>query len=481
MKHSLKSLVKINLGIFNAVVISLGLTFSHLGYSSDLGYFAVLSTEESKRKYDPEVINTLRSFVKNDLLVDSTSYYAANRAIPFDIELLLENIKDSSHKHAAIYIAGPAEVTSNGCALVFPEERLMLDDVLALMQSAYSTKISLYLDLRIESDGEKCETSLKDYGSPVIYYSDSGHENINYFYKEDDQTIKPSFSDLSLSIISSFIDFSSIKSFEAFFDVEMNHKLFLSDFLVNSKNDNLYEIKLIEATNSTVFNKYHDFYTSYALPFFKDRAELLTASIKEEIIKQAARERAAREQVARDQAAREQAARDQAAREQAAREQAARDQAARDKAAREQGVREQVAREQAERDQVAREQAAKDQAVRDQAAKDQAARDQAARDQAARDQAARDQAARDKAARDKAARDKAARDQAARDQAARDQAARDQAARDQAARDQAARDQAARDQAAREKDALDKELDELIRSRKKNKNTDTDDLPLFSF
>jgi hypothetical protein len=451
MKHSLKSLVKINLGIFNAVVISLGLTFSHLGYSSDLGYFAVLSTEESKRKYDPEVINTLRSFVKNELLVDSTSYYAANRAIPFDIELLLENIKDSSHKHAAIYIAGPAEVTSNGCVLVFPEERLMLDDVLALMQSAYSTKISLYLDLRIESDGEKCETSLKDYGSPVIYYSDSGHENINYFYKEDDQTIKPSFSDLSLSIISSFIDFSSIKSFEAFFDVEMNRKLFLGDFLVNSKNDNLYEIKLIEATNSTVFNKYHDFYTSYALPFFKDRAELLTASIKDEIIKQAARKQAAREQAAREQAARDQAARDQAARDQAARDQAARDQAARD------------------------------QAAKDQAAKDQAAKDQAAKEQAAKEQAVKDQAARDQAARDQAARDQAARDQAARDQAARDQAARGQAARDQASRDQVASDQAAREQAAREKYALDKELDELIRSRKKNKNTDTDDLPLFSF
>ena len=408
MKHSLKSLVKKNFGILNAVVISLCLTFSHLGYSSDLGYFAILSTEESKRNYNPEVINTLRSFVKNELLVDSTSYYAANRAIPFDIELLLENIKDSSHNHAAIYIAGPAEVTSNGCALVFPEERLMLDDVLALMRSAYSTKISLYLDLRIESDGGKCEISLKDYGSPVIYYSDSGHENINYLFKEDDQTIKPSFSDLSLSIISSFIDFSSIKSFEAFFDVEMNRKLFLDDFLVNSKNDNLYEIKLIEATNSRVFNKYHDFYTSYALPFFKDRAELLTASIKEEIIKQAARKQAAREQ---------------------------------------------------------------------------AAREQVARDQAAREQAAREQVARDQAAREQVARDQAAREQAAREQAAREQAARDQAARDQAVRDQAARDQAARDQAARKKDALDKELDELIRSRKKNKNknTDTDNLPLFSF
>jgi hypothetical protein len=458
MKHSLKSLVKKNFGILNAVVISLCLTFSHLGYSSDLGYFAILSTEESKRNYNPEVINTLRSFVKNELLVDSTSYYAANRAIPFDIELLLENIKDSSHNHAAIYIAGPAEVTSNGCALVFPEERLMLDDVLALMRSAYSTKISLYLDLRIESDGEKCETSLKDYGSPVIYYSDSGHENINYLFKEDDQTIKPSFSDLSLSIISSFIDFSSIKSFEAFFDVEMNRKLFLGDFLVNSKNDNLYEIKLIEATNSTVFNKYHDFYTSYALPFFKDRAELLTASIKDEIIKQAARKQAAREQAARDQAAR-----DQAAREQVARDQAARDQAAKDQVAREQVAREQVAREQVAREQVAREQVAREQVAREQVAREQVVREQVAREQVAREQVARGQAARE--------------------QAARDQAARDQAASDQAARDQAARDQAARDQAARKKDALDKELDELIRSRKKNKNknTDTDNLPLFSF
>jgi hypothetical protein len=453
MKHSLKSLVKKNFGILNAVVISLCLTFSHLGYSSDLGYFAILSTEESKRNYNPEVINTLRSFVKNELLVDSTSYYAANRAIPFDIELLLENIKDSSHNHAAIYIAGPAEVTSNGCALVFPEERLMLDDVLALMRSAYSTKISLYLDLRIESDGEKCETSLKDYGSPVIYYSDSGHENINYLFKEDDQTIKPSFSDLSLSIISSFIDFSSIKSFEAFFDVEMNRKLFLGDFLVNSKNDNLYEIKLIEATNSTVFNKYHDFYTSYALPFFKDRAELLTASIKDEIIKQAARKQAAREQAARDQAAR-----DQAAREQVARDQAARDQAAKDQVAREQVAREQVAREQVAREQVAREQVAREQVAREQVAREQVVREQVAREQVAREQVARGQAARE-------------------------QAARDQAASDQAARDQAARDQAARDQAARKKDALDKELDELIRSRKKNKNknTDTDNLPLFSF
>jgi hypothetical protein len=453
MKHSLKSLVKKNFGILNAVVISLCLTFSHLGYSSDLGYFAILSTEESKRNYNPEVINTLRSFVKNELLVDSTSYYAANRAIPFDIELLLENIKDSSHNHAAIYIAGPAEVTSNGCALVFPEERLMLDDVLALMRSAYSTKISLYLDLRIESDGEKCETSLKDYGSPVIYYSDSGHENINYLFKEDDQTIKPSFSDLSLSIISSFIDFSSIKSFEAFFDVEMNRKLFLGDFLVNSKNDNLYEIKLIEATNSTVFNKYHDFYTSYALPFFKDRAELLTASIKDEIIKQAARKQAAREQAARDQAARDQAAREQVARDQAARDQAAKDQVAREQVAREQVAREQVAREQVAREQVAREQVAREQVVREQVAREQVAREQVARGQAAREQAAREQAA------------------------------RDQAASDQAARDQAARDQAARDQAARKKDALDKELDELIRSRKKNKNknTDTDNLPLFSF
>jgi hypothetical protein len=453
MKHSLKSLVKKNFGILNAVVISLCLTFSHLGYSSDLGYFAILSTEESKRNYNPEVINTLRSFVKNELLVDSTSYYAANRAIPFDIELLLENIKDSSHNHAAIYIAGPAEVTSNGCALVFPEERLMLDDVLALMRSAYSTKISLYLDLRIESDGEKCETSLKDYGSPVIYYSDSGHENINYLFKEDDQTIKPSFSDLSLSIISSFIDFSSIKSFEAFFDVEMNRKLFLGDFLVNSKNDNLYEIKLIEATNSTVFNKYHDFYTSYALPFFKDRAELLTASIKDEIIKQAARKQAAREQAARDQAAS-----DQAAREQVARDQAARDQAAKDQVAREQVAREQVAREQVAREQVAREQVAREQVAREQVAREQVVREQVAREQVAREQVARGQAARE-------------------------QAARDQAASDQAARDQAARDQAARDQAARKKDALDKELDELIRSRKKNKNknTDTDNLPLFSF
>ena len=359
MKHSLKTLAKKNFGILNAVVFSLCLTFSHLGYSSDLGYFAILSTEESKRNYDPEVINTLRNFVKNELLVDSTSYYAANRAIPFDIELLLENIKDSSHNHAAIYIAGPAEVTSNGCAIVFPEERVMLDDVLALMRSVYSTKISLYLDLRIESDGEKCEISLEDYGSPVIYYSDSGHGIISNFYKVNNQLNKPGFSDLSLSFISSFIDFSSINSFEAFFDFELNHKLFLSHFLVNNKKDNLQDTKLIKATDSTVFNKYHDFYTSYALPFFKDRAELLTASIKEEIIKQAAREQAAREQ------------------------------------------------------------------------------------------------------------------------AARDQAARDQAARDQAARDQAARDQAARDQAAREKDALDKELDELIRSRKKNKNTDN--LPLFAF
>jgi hypothetical protein len=329
--------------------------------------------------------------VKNELLVDSTSYYAANRAIPFDIELLLENIKDSSHKHAAIYIAGPAEVTSNGCALVFPEERLMLDDVLALMRSVYSTKISLYLDLRIESDGEKCETSLKDYGSPVIYYSDSGHGIISNFYKVNNQLNKPGFSDLSLSFISSFIDFSSINSFEAFFDFELNHKLFLSHFLVNNKKDNLQDTKLIKATDSTVFNKYHDFYTSYALPFFKDRAELLTASIKEEIIKQAAREQAAREQAARDQAARDQAARDQAARDQAAREQAARDQAAR----------EQVARDQAVRDQAARDQAVRDQAARDQAARDQAARDQAARDQAARDQAARDQAAREQAAREK--------------------------------------------------------------------------------
>jgi hypothetical protein len=329
---------------------------------------------------------------------------------------------------------------------------------LALMRSAYSTKISLYLDLRIESDGEKCETSLKDYGSPVIYYSDSGHENINYLFKEDDQTIKPSFSDLSLSIISSFIDFSSIKSFEAFFDVEMNRKLFLGDFLVNSKNDNLYEIKLIEATNSTVFNKYHDFYTSYALPFFKDRAELLTASIKDEIIKQAARKQAAREQAARDQAAR-----DQAAREQVARDQAARDQAAKDQVAREQVAREQVAREQVAREQVAREQVAREQVAREQVAREQVVREQVAREQVAREQVARGQAARE--------------------QAAREQAARDQAASDQAARDQAARDQAARDQAARKKDALDKELDELIRSRKKNKNknTDTDNLPLFSF
>ena len=309
MKHSFKSLVKKNFGILNAVVISLCLTFSHLGYSSDLGYFAVLSTEESKRNYDPEVINTLRNFVKNELLVDSTSYYAANRAIPFDIELLLENIKDSSHNHAAIYIAGPAEVTSNGCAIVFPEERVMLDDVLALMRSVYSTKISLYLDLRIESDGEKCETSLKDYGSPVIYYSDSGHGIISNFYKVNNQLNKPGFSDLSLSFISSFIDFSSINSFEAFFDFELNHKLFLSHFLVNNKKDNLQDTKLIKATDSTVFNKYHDFYTSYALPFFKDRAELLTASIKEEIIKQAARDQAARDQAARDQAARDQAAR----------------------------------------------------------------------------------------------------------------------------------------------------------------------------
>jgi hypothetical protein len=375
------------------------------GVSSEIGYLGLISAEKTSENRDINIVSNLRNFAKNEIFLGKGSLYVARKAITYDVDLLLENIEESSEKNATIYITGPGEVTSKGCAIIFSSERLLLDDLVNSISSIYSKKISLYLDLSIDDQLEVCASSLKNSLSVKIYFSSTGQKNIKGLFDPDEQFELPEFSDLSLAFISSYIDFSPLDASITKNDYLMNHDRFLSDFMINDQYDDLSDINLISANDSPVVNKYFKFFNIYYLPLFNENV----------IVK------AARDQAVRDQAVRDQAARDQAARDQAARDQAARDQAARD------------------------------QAVRDQAARDQAARDQAARDQAARDQAARDQAARDQAARDQAARDQAARDQAARDQAARDQAARDQAARDQAAREQAARDQAAREQAAREK------------------------------
>jgi hypothetical protein len=331
------------------MVTLLFMTFVPQGVSNEIGYLGLISAEKTSANRDINIVSNLSNFAKNELFLGKGSLYVARKAITYDVDMLLENIEESSEKNATIYITGPGEVTSKGCAIIFSSERLLLDDLVNSISDIYSKKISLYLDLRIDDPLEVCASSLKNFLSVKIYFSLTGQKNIKGLFDPGDQFELPEFSDLSMAFISSYIDFSPLDALITKNDYVMNHDRFLSDFMINDQYDDLSDINLISANDSSVVNKNFKFFNIYYLPLFN-----------ETVIVKAAKDQAAKDQAAKDQAAKDQAAKDQAARDQAARDQAARDQAARDQAARDQAARDQAARDQAARDQAAREQAARE-------------------------------------------------------------------------------------------------------------------------
>ena len=290
------------------------MTFVPQGVSNEIGYLGLISAEKTSANREINIVSNLRNFAKNELFLGKGSLYVARKAITYDVDMLLENIEESSEKNATIYITGPGEVTSKGCAIIFSSERLLLDDLVNSISDIYSKKISLYLDLRIDDQFEVCESSLKDSLSVKIYFSSTGQKNIEGLFDPDEQFELPEFSDLSLAFISSYIDFSHLDALKTKNDYVMNHDRFLSDFMINDQYGDLIDINLISANDSSVVNKYFKFFNIYYLPLFNE-AVIVKTPMEQVVSEQPPMEQPPMEQAARDQAARDQAAREQAARE----------------------------------------------------------------------------------------------------------------------------------------------------------------------
>jgi hypothetical protein len=276
MKLKLLSILNLIPSPFRAGVAIVFFLVSIQALAADLGYLVVLTTEKYKTKNDLEVIHTINSFARSELFVKADSHYVASEAIAYDIEILLKNISETSHKSAVIYIKGPADIaekninyTDQGCDLLVSGERFPLKNIIASLASIKEKNISLYLDLtNVSSINERlllhsCRRALRVPSNVDLYISTQGHEKIDQIYSQETLLHKPKATDLSLAFLTSFIDFSAFGSGLENTEYDIRKSFSLGSFRVNDQYLKDSTIRPVAANESMLVNSNIDFFTKF--------------------------------------------------------------------------------------------------------------------------------------------------------------------------------------------------------------------------
>jgi hypothetical protein len=239
-------------GVLKKVVLALSLLVFQQVHAAGLGYMGVISAETYDNSYDIGVINTINGFARNDLYIDPASHFVSRKAITYDLEILVKNIRKSPHNRANIYIIGPASVSSGQCSMLFMGESVLIQDLVGYFNNVDSKDISIYLDLRVRDHHDVCRKSLVQSSDLKIYFSSSQQSMIEQFLQENRDNAN-FFSDLSLAFLSSFIDFG----------INFQKRFSLEDFRINNGSSPQIEGKMLDPQKSILVKKNFMIFSQY--------------------------------------------------------------------------------------------------------------------------------------------------------------------------------------------------------------------------